>query len=82
VDDIELPRFNEQQLFEYLRYDLGVVGVTRRSVKHAVIRREIVPTRIGNNNYFSKQDGLDWLKAQKHPVAKKGRPDFVAAAGE
>jgi hypothetical protein len=82
VDGIELPIFNEQQLFEYLRHDLGVVGVTRRSVKHAVIRREIVPTRIGNNNYFSKQDGLDWLKAQKHPIARRGRPDFVAAVGE
>ena len=82
MDDIELPIFNEQELFEYLRFDLNLKGVTRRSVKHAVIRREIVPTRIGNNNYFSKQDGLDWLKAQKHPVARRGRPDFVGAVGE
>lgn len=82
VDDIELPIFNEQQLFEYLHHDLGVGGVTRRSVKHAVIRREIVPTRIGNSNYFSKRDGLKWLEAQKHPVARRGRPTFHASVGE
>lgn len=67
MDDRELPIYNEQQLFEFLRYDLGVTGVSRRSVKHAVIHREIVPTRLGNNNYFSKQDGLDWLKSRKQP---------------
>ena len=82
MDDRELPIYNEQQLFEYLRYHLGVTGVTRRSIKHGVIRREIVPTRIGNNNYFSKQDGLDWLKAQKHPVARRGRPTFDVRIGE
>ena len=78
----ELPTFNERQLFEYLHYDLGVVGVTRRSVKHAVIRREIIPTRIGNNNYFSKRDGLNWLEAQKHPIARRGRPSFHVMVGE
>lgn len=82
MDDIELPIFNEQQLFEYLHHHLGVGGVTRRSVKHAVIRREIVPTRIGNSNYFSKRDGLKWLEAQKHPVARRGRPTFHASVGE
>jgi hypothetical protein len=82
VNDSELPKFNEQQLFEYLHYDLGVEGVTRRSVKQAVIRREIVPTRIGNSNYFSKRDGLRWLEAQKHPVARRGRPTFDVRVGE
>ncbi len=82
MDDIELPIFNEKQLFEYLHDELGVSGVTRRSVKHAVMRREIVPTRIGNKNFFAKRDAYDWLKAQRHPVARRGRPDFVAAAGE
>jgi len=82
MDDIDLPIFNEQELFGYLHYDLGVVGVTRRSVKYAVVRREIVPTRIGNKNFFSKRDGLDWLKAQKHPIARQGRPDFAPAVNE
>lgn len=76
MDDFDLPVLNEQQLFEYLHDGLGVTGVTRRGVKHAVIRREIVPTRIGNKNFFAKQDAHDWLKAQRHPVARRGRPAF------
>jgi hypothetical protein len=61
------PVLNEQQLFEYLRYERNLVSVTRRSVKHAVINREIVPTRIGNRNWFSRRDGEDWIKSRKQP---------------
>jgi hypothetical protein len=61
------PVLNEQQLFEYLRYERNLISVTRRSVKHAVIDREIVPTRIGNKNWFSKRDGDDWIKSRKQP---------------
>lgn len=82
MDDLDLPILNEQQLFEYLHDELGVTVVTRRSVKYAVIRREIVPTRIANRNFFTKQDAHDWLKAQRHPVARRGRPDFVAVVDE
>jgi hypothetical protein len=56
----------ERQLFEYLRDDEDL-PVTRRSIKYAVIRREIVPTRLGSRNYFSKQDGLDWIASRKRP---------------
>jgi hypothetical protein len=61
------PVFNEQELFEYLRYQRGLVCVTRWAIKQAVQRREIVPTRIGNKNWFSKQDGDDWIKSRKQP---------------
>lgn len=47
----------EQQLYEYLCSGLEL-PVTRRTVNYAVIRREIVPTRLRNGNYFSKRDGL------------------------
>ena len=40
------PVLTEQELFEYLRFGRELKSVTRRSVKHAVINREIVPTRI------------------------------------
>ena len=62
------PVLNEQQLFEYLRFERSLVSVTRRSVKWAVINREIVPTRIGNKNWFSRRDGDDWIKSRKQPV--------------
>ena len=54
----------EQELFEYLLYDQEL-PVTRRTIHYAVIRREIVPTRLGNGNYFSKRDGLEWIRSRK-----------------
>ena len=71
MEDDDLPIFNEQELFEYLRYDRGIAGVTRRSVKYAVMNREILPTRLGNNNYFSKRDGLNWIASRKQPTATR-----------
>ncbi|ORB29593.1 hypothetical protein [Mycolicibacterium parafortuitum] len=64
MDYLDRPNLTEQELFEYLFLDLDL-PVTRRSVKEAVKRREIRPTRLGNGNYFSKRDGLDWVKSRK-----------------
>lgn len=64
MDDLDRPNLTEQDLYEYLYLDLDL-PVTRRSVKEAVKRREIRPTRLGNGNYFSKRDGLDWVKSRK-----------------
>lgn len=63
MDDIDKPVLNEQGLFEYLHHDEGLTSVTRSSIKWAVIRREIVPTRIGRCNYFSKRDGLELVES-------------------
>jgi hypothetical protein len=68
VDDDLKPVMSEQDLFEFLARDEGL-PVTRRAIKHAVLRREIIPTRIGNGNFFSKQDGWDWIKSRKQPGA-------------
>lgn len=62
--DLDRPNLTEQQLFEYLK-DSERLPVTRRAIKYAVMRREIVPTRIGNSNYFSMRDGLDWIRSRK-----------------
>lgn len=67
MDDMDKPVLNQQQLFEYLRYEEGLTSVTRSSIKWAVIRREIVPTRIGNGHYFSKRDGLKWIESCRVP---------------
>lgn len=50
--ELDKPNLTEEQLFEYLRDDEDL-PVTRRSIKYAVMRREIRPTRIGPRNYFS-----------------------------
>jgi hypothetical protein len=62
--DLDRPNLTEQQLFEYL-HDSEKLPVSRRAIKYAVMVREIVPTRLGNGNYFSKRDGLEWIKSRK-----------------
>ncbi|WP_006247223.1 hypothetical protein [Mycolicibacterium tusciae] len=63
MPEIEKPNLNEAELYHFLHYEEGLVDVTRRAVKWAIIRREIVPTRIGNRNMFSRKDGLDWIRS-------------------
>lgn len=69
LDDYDKPNLTEAELFHFLRYEEGLVGVTRRSVRFAIMRRHIVPTKIGNTNYFSKRDGIDWIASSRVPVA-------------
>jgi hypothetical protein len=64
MDDSDRPNLTEQELYEYLHYDEDL-PVTRRAVKDAVLRREILPTRIGRGNFFSKRDGLDWIVSRR-----------------
>ena len=88
MDDLDRPFMTEQELFEWLHDDLGI-PVTRRTIKYAVSAREIVPTRLGNGNYFSKRDGLDWIKSRKQPTPNRyvganlnRAPQSPAAVGE
>jgi hypothetical protein len=64
TDPMDIPNLTEDQLFAYLRDELGV-PVARRTVKWAVINREIHPTRIGRRNVFSRADGINWLESLK-----------------
>lgn len=68
MDADEKPTMTEQELWEWL-HDAEGIPVTRRTIKWAVLRREIIPTRLGNTNYFSKRDGLNWLKSRRQPGA-------------
>lgn len=71
MDDIDAPNLNEQELWEYLHYELSI-PVPRRTVKHAVINRELVPTRLGGKNLFSRADAHAWLEDRRQP--EPGRP--------
>jgi hypothetical protein len=64
MSNLDRPNLTEQELFTYL-HNSEKLPVTRRSIKYAVMRREIAPTRIGNRNYFSKRDGLEWIRSCK-----------------
>ncbi len=62
---LDVTDLTEEQLWEYL-VSLGY-PVTRRAIKWAVLRREILPVRLGRGNYFSRRDGLDWIESRRQP---------------
>jgi hypothetical protein len=80
MDELDRPNLSEQELWEFLYYDEDL-PVSRRAVKWAVLRREIAPTRLGNGNYFSRRDGLDWIKSRKQ-YRTYPMPENPAAVGE
>ncbi|OKH80080.1 hypothetical protein EB73_34090 [Mycobacterium sp. SWH-M3] len=70
MDEDDKPNMTEQELWEWLHNDEGI-PVSRRTIKQAVIDREIVPTRYGNGNYFSKNDGWNFIASRKRPTATR-----------
>lgn len=66
VDPLAVANMNEQQLFEKL-LELGF-PVTRRSIKHAVIDKEIARTTLSGKNWFSIRDGLEWIESRRVPA--------------
>lgn len=71
IDPLDRADLTEQELWEFLHYDEGLVGLTRRAIKYAVMRREIIPTKFGRNNFFSRRDGLGWVDSLKEREAAK-----------
>jgi hypothetical protein len=69
LNPLDVADLTESGLFRFLKYDVGV-PVTASLIHTAVMRREIIPTRLGRRNMFSRRDGLNWLAAQK----EKGKP--------
>jgi hypothetical protein len=80
LHDDEKPVLTEQELWEWLHFDEGL-PVTRRAIKYAVLRREIQPYRIGRGNFFSKRDGLAWIKSRKQSGVYRA-PESRAGGGE
>jgi hypothetical protein len=64
IDELDKPRLTLVDLQEFLELDEDI-PVTLRQLREAVLRGELVPTKLSNRNYFSKRDGLDWLAAQR-----------------
>jgi hypothetical protein len=80
MDEDQKPTMTEQELWEWLHYDEGI-PVTRRAIHHAVIDRAIKPTRYrGNGNFFSKQDGWDWIKSCKLPGVYRASETHVVVS--
>jgi hypothetical protein len=65
VDPMKVTNLTEDDVFRYL-VELGY-PVKRRTIKYAFLRRELIPVRLGNSNYVSKQDALDWVESRRQP---------------
>jgi hypothetical protein len=66
LEDIDKPTLTEDGLYRYLKHEEGL-PVTRYLIKCAVMRRELVPVRLGHGNYFSRRDGLTWIESRRTP---------------
>ncbi|RIR68159.1 hypothetical protein D2E62_03630 [Mycobacteroides abscessus] len=71
MDENEIPRMTEQDVWEYLHYELGI-PVARRTIKQAVSNRELRPTRLSGKNLFSLNRVHAWLESREQP--EPGRP--------
>lgn len=65
IDPMKVTNLSEDGVFRYL-LELGY-PVTRRMIKYAFLRRELVPVRLGVGNYVSRQDALNWIESRRQP---------------
>lgn len=64
IPELDKPNKTLREVWEFLYYD-EELPVTYRQLRHAVLNDEIKPSPFSNKNYFSLQQGLDWVAAQK-----------------
>ena len=65
MDPIDVTNLNQDGVFEYLAGE--GFPVTRRMIKWAVLRRELIPVRLGRGNYWSRRDALQWIESRRQP---------------
>lgn len=63
VDPLDATNLNQDSAFQYL-LEQGF-PVTRRMIKYAFDRKEVRPARLGNGNYVSRRDMLNWIESRR-----------------
>lgn len=63
VDPLIVTNLNQDGAFQFL-CEQGY-PVTRRMIKYAFDRKEVKPARLGNGNYVSRRDLLDWIESRR-----------------
>lgn len=74
--DVDRPNLTEQRLFEYLK-DTERLPVTRRAIKYAVMRREIVRPASATATTF--QSAMDWSGLSPARLPSCGMPGLSCA---
>lgn len=64
IDPLDIPDLKEAGLVQFMRDCFGP-AITVNIIHQAIVDREIVPTKIGRNNWFSRRDGINWFEAQR-----------------
>ncbi|OBI89267.1 hypothetical protein A9X01_13890 [Mycobacterium asiaticum] len=59
----DVANLNQEDAFQKLR--AWGYPVTRRMIKYAILRRELIPVRLGNGNYLSANDLWRWIESRR-----------------
>lgn len=78
LDDLDKPVHDLDAIWHYLREVEGL-PVSRNQVRTAILRRELMPTRIGRKNLFSKRDALEWIESRKQRGHYRAMPKRAPA---
>lgn len=65
VDPDHITNLNQEGVYQYLS-GLGY-PVTRRMIKYAVLRRELIAVRLGRGNFWSRADSRSWVESRRQP---------------
>lgn len=63
VDGMNIRNLSEPQVFAFL--NAINPHITRRAVRDAVLRGDLVGVRHGNKNLFSRADALTWMNGEE-----------------
>jgi hypothetical protein len=65
LDPLDVPNLNQDEVFWFM-VDEGI-PTTRWMVKQMFARREVHPVRLGNSNYVSRRQVLEWVESRRQP---------------
>ncbi|SRX95096.1 hypothetical protein MSP7336_03360 [Mycobacterium shimoidei] len=63
MDPLDVANLTQEGAWQYL-VDLGF-PVSRCSIKVAFDKREVHPVRLGNRNFVSRRDMLNWIESKR-----------------
>jgi hypothetical protein len=72
LDELDRPNLTLDELRDFLYYD-NDLPVTQRQLRYAVLRGELVPTKLSNRNYYTRRQGLDWVAGQQGKYRKQSK---------
>ena len=65
VDPLDVTNLDQDGVFQFLISE--GYPATRYMVKWMFLRREVKPVRLGNGNYVSRRDVLNWIESRRQP---------------